>query len=98
MLFTHRGLSGPAMLQISNYWAHGAPIEIDLLPGDSVRDQVEQWRHSGARASWKTLLARHLTSRLVVAWLGAHAQLRALADKPGAQQRHDELEALAQSF
>lgn len=98
MLFTHRGLSGPAMLQISNYWAPGAPIEIDLLPGDSVRDLVEQWRHSGAKASLKTLLARHLPSRLVAAWLEAHPQLRALVDKPVAQYRNDELEPLVQAF
>ncbi|MCL4146453.1 UNVERIFIED_CONTAM: hypothetical protein GTU68_050180, partial [Idotea baltica] len=36
MLFTHRGLSGPAMLQISSYWAPGDSIEIDLLPGQDV--------------------------------------------------------------
>src|SRR5690625_5542965 len=74
MLFTHRGLSGPAMLQISNYWAPGAPIEIDLLPGDSVRDLVEQWSHNGAKASLKTLLARRITTRLITDLVASHPQ------------------------
>ena len=33
MLFTHRGISGPAILQISSYWQDGMPVEIDMLPG-----------------------------------------------------------------
>ncbi|MFK5042145.1 aminoacetone oxidase family FAD-binding enzyme, partial [Glaesserella parasuis] len=38
MLFTHRGLSGPAILQISNYWDLGETVEIDLLPSASILD------------------------------------------------------------
>ena len=38
ILFTHRGLSGPAMLQASNYWQHDSPMVIDLLPGQDARE------------------------------------------------------------
>lgn len=98
MLFTHRGLSGPAMLQISNYWRPGEPIEVDLLPENSLHQLLEQWRRGGAKAGLKTLLARHLPSRLVGAWLEVHPELRALVDKPVAQYRSSELEALVHAF
>ncbi len=41
ILFTHRGVSGPAILQISNYWNRNEPVSIDLLPGENVADLLE---------------------------------------------------------
>lgn len=46
ILFTHRGLSGPATLQISNYWKKGKPIEIDLLPENDAEELIERGRSS----------------------------------------------------
>ncbi len=46
ILFTHRGLSGPAILQISNYWKKGKPVEIDLLPENDAAELIEKGRSS----------------------------------------------------
>ncbi|MBK6750941.1 MAG: NAD(P)/FAD-dependent oxidoreductase [Acidobacteria bacterium] len=46
ILFTHRGLSGPAILQISNYWKKGRPVEIDLLPETDAAALIEKGRSS----------------------------------------------------
>jgi len=51
ILFTHRGLSGPAILQISNYWTPSAPVEIDLLPGQSLHELLTKQRHRSQRIS-----------------------------------------------
>src|SRR5262249_54643653 len=60
LLFTHRGLSGPAILQASSYWAPGAPLEIDLLP--DIEFAAELRRRE--RAEVRTILARRLPKRL----------------------------------
>jgi hypothetical protein len=67
LLFTHRGLSGPAVLQISSYWREGTPIRVDLAPGtDLAQDLLE------AKARSRKLLANELAqwvpSRLADAW------------------------------
>ena len=62
-LFTHRGLSGPAILQISSYWRHGDKVGIDFLP-----DLAPGWLRAAKRAEPRTnlrrSLARHLPARL----------------------------------
>jgi predicted Rossmann fold flavoprotein len=65
MLFTHKGLSGPAILQISSYWQPGSAIEIDLLPHATV-EEIE-----GARGNrtLKNTLADYLPKRLAERWL-----------------------------
>ncbi len=63
MLYTHKGLSGPAILQISSYWKPGEPLTIDLLPR---RDFTNILPHEA-----KKTLARLLTSRLADVWLTA---------------------------
>jgi predicted Rossmann fold flavoprotein len=67
-LFTHRGLSGPAILQASSYWRPGAAIDIDLLPGVDILAELTARRAAGDTASPKTLVARHLPNRLVDRW------------------------------
>lgn len=62
ILFTHRGLSGPAILQISNYWKSGKPIHIDLLPETNASQLLENNRHSRIRID--NFLAAHLPQRL----------------------------------
>lgn len=46
LLFTHRGLSGPAILQISSYWEHGQPLQVDLLPDSNLETLLEEMRAS----------------------------------------------------
>ena len=67
LLFTHRGLSGPAMLQISSHWHEGMPISINLLPGlDAAVWLREQWQNR-PRARLSTLLSGLLPGRFVAA-------------------------------
>lgn len=62
-LFTHRGLSGPAILQVSSYWRHGEPIGIDFLP-DCGPDWLLAAKRSAPRTSPRRALAQHLPDRL----------------------------------
>ncbi|MCU0728751.1 MAG: NAD(P)/FAD-dependent oxidoreductase, partial [Sphingopyxis sp.] len=62
-LFTHRGLSGPAILQISSYWRHGEPVQIDFLPGQADTLLLAAKRDN-PRGTARTALARHLPERL----------------------------------
>lgn len=67
LLFTHRGLSGPAVLQISSYWREGTPLRVDLAPGTDLAEALRQ-----AKARSRKLLANELAqwvpSRLADAW------------------------------
>jgi predicted Rossmann fold flavoprotein len=70
ILFTHRGVSGPAILQISSYWTGAEPIHINLLPEISAPDWL-----GGARSSaihLDTLLAQRLPKRLAQQWCAAY--------------------------
>ncbi|QLB14259.1 hypothetical protein A6B39_01755 [Mannheimia granulomatis] len=69
MLFTHRGLSGPAILQISNYWELGETVEIDLLPSDSIIEILNDLRQSSPKLQLKTVLGRYFPKKLVDLWL-----------------------------
>lgn len=62
-LFTHRGLSGPAILQISSYWRHGEPIEIDFLPQHGA-DWLVQAKRAHPRSTLRRLLGDALPARL----------------------------------
>ncbi len=62
-LFTHRGLSGPAILQISSHWRHGEPVEIDFLPGHTATWLLDAKR-THPRATLRKLLADALPTRL----------------------------------
>ncbi|MDQ1230132.1 NAD(P)/FAD-dependent oxidoreductase [Sphingomonas sp. SORGH_AS_0879] len=62
-LFTHRGLSGPAILQISSYWRHGEPIGIDFLP-DCAADWLIAAKRAAPRTSPRRALGQHLPDRL----------------------------------
>jgi predicted Rossmann fold flavoprotein len=63
ILFTHRGLSGPAILQISNYWQRNEPVTIDLLPNMSVAGVLS--KDGASRKSVGNLIARYLPERVV---------------------------------
>jgi predicted Rossmann fold flavoprotein len=66
LLFTHRGLSGPAILQISSYWREGQEIAIDLLPGTNALEVLRVARHQNGRQAVQTLLATLVPRRLAV--------------------------------
>lgn len=65
ILFTHWGLSGPAILQLSSYWRPGEPITIDLLPGQSVEELIRRERDAGGRRLVAQLLGDFFSRRLV---------------------------------
>ncbi|SDI55285.1 NAD(P)/FAD-dependent oxidoreductase [Lutimaribacter saemankumensis] len=64
-LFTHRGLSGPAILQISSYWHEGDEIVLNLDPGGQLFDTLRTERQSQGRRNLTTVLGQHLPARLV---------------------------------
>jgi len=66
-LFTHRGLSGPAILQISSYWREGESITLDLLPGRDAVAELKDRRRSRPKAEFKTVLGEWLPARLAQA-------------------------------
>jgi len=70
LLFTHRGLSGPAILQISSYWDGRTPLSIDLVPGEDAA----QWLcgQVSSQAQLPTLLAQRLPKRFAQQWCAAH--------------------------
>ena len=88
-LFTHRGLSGPAMLQASSYWQPPVPISINLFPEGDTREFLRENRSSGQRLD--TLLCKFLPERFADAWTAALAPLKAMRDYSG-----PELDELAQ--
>jgi predicted Rossmann fold flavoprotein len=65
MLFTHRGLSGPAVLQASSYWTEGAAVTIDLAPSSDLATLLRAARADTPRKNLTTVLAQHLPARLV---------------------------------
>jgi predicted Rossmann fold flavoprotein len=73
MLFTHRGLSGPAILQVSSYWEPGTDLRLDLLPGRDAGEALREGRAERPAAELKTvlsgLLPRRLAERLCEVWL-----------------------------
>ena len=64
MLFTHRGLSGPAILQISSYWREGDAIVIDLFPNGDLGDILRKARAETPKLHLQTILTHHLSKRL----------------------------------
>ena len=65
ILFTHRGLSGPAILQISSFWRAGQAVIINLLPDINLKQQLVDWRESQAQKSLKNSLATILPKRFI---------------------------------
>jgi predicted Rossmann fold flavoprotein len=65
LLFTHRGLSGPAVLQISNHWKPSEAVEIDLMPGTAAPALLMDWKQEHPRSLLRTQLATRLPGKLV---------------------------------
>jgi predicted Rossmann fold flavoprotein len=75
-LVTHRGLSGPAILQISSYWSRGETLSVDLLPGRDALDLFDSKRESGIELA--TLLGFHLPKRFAHVWCEMYAPSKPL--------------------
>jgi predicted Rossmann fold flavoprotein len=90
MLFTHRGLSGPAILQVSSYWEPGDDLRLDLLPSADAAETLLAQQQARPAAELRTVLAdllpRRLAVRLCEQWLPS---------RPMRQYREAELHALA---
>ena len=91
MLVTHRGISGPAILQISSYWQPGDDLRLDLLPGTDIDALLHEWQQHRRDAELKTLLAevlpKRFAQRLCEHWI---------ASKPLRQYNAPELRAIAE--
>ncbi|MBV2360518.1 NAD(P)/FAD-dependent oxidoreductase [Thalassococcus sp. CAU 1522] len=84
LLFTHRGLSGPAVLQVSSYWREGQAIEIDLLPETDLGAELRARRVTEGRKAVATAIGQQLPARLadsVTTELALTGNLADLSDK-----------------
>ena len=88
VLFTHRGLSGPAILQISSYWDKGADITINLLPGREVYRLL--MARQGSRMELRTLLSSFLPKRIAQIWCDLY-----IPSRPVNQYSDREIEKIA---
>ena len=97
ILFTHRGISGPAMLQISSFWQLGDAVEINLLPDHDALEWLQTHQVARPDSELKTLLAEVFTRKMAALltddWFASKpmkqytpAELRDVADKLGAWQ------------
>ncbi|KAF7772330.1 hypothetical protein PCIT_a2382 [Pseudoalteromonas citrea] len=91
ILFTHRGLSGPAVLQISSFWRAGQVVTIDLLPELNLSDTLHQWRAEQGSKSLKNSLSTLLPKRFIEILITEDA----IPDKALNQLSHREIEAVA---
>ena len=68
LLFTHKGLSGPAILQVSSYWKEGEAIIIDLLPEINIFDILQKKHQSKSKVDMHNLLSEYLPTRFAKIW------------------------------
>ena len=87
MLFTHRGLSGPAILQISSYWREGQEIGLDMAPGVDLFAELKAAKAGRGRQAVQTVLAERLPKRLAQLVAETHEARGNLADQPDARLR-----------
>jgi predicted Rossmann fold flavoprotein len=93
ILFTHRGLSGPAILQISSYWLPGDAVQINLLPHIDLPQWLPEQQAERPNTELKTLLAELFTKKMA----GLLAE-QWFASKPLKQYTHAELAAIAEQL
>ncbi|WP_299300822.1 NAD(P)/FAD-dependent oxidoreductase [uncultured Litoreibacter sp.] len=87
LLFTHRGLSGPSVLQISSYWREGDSICVDLCAGQDIGKSLSEDRHTFGRLSVKNALARHVPEKLAALMVAEAGVAGNLADQSKAALR-----------
>lgn len=91
ILFTHRGLSGPAILQISNYWEKEKPVKIDLAPDLVLSETLE--RHRGSKQDLDNFLSRFLPARFAALFTSLN-----FANKPLNQLSKKEIDLIAHAL
>ena len=91
ILFTHRGLSGPAILQISSFWRAGQAVTINLLPEYNLSETLTQWQSEQGQKSVKNLLATLLPKRFV----DVLVKDGVVEDKPIKQLNHHDISTLS---
>jgi predicted Rossmann fold flavoprotein len=94
LLFTHRGLSGPAALQISSYWRPGESIQLDLTPDFQLLEALRETRLR-SRKLLANELATWLPTRLVDAWITGNVDWAVQWQRPVAEVKEKALAALA---
>jgi len=92
ILFTHRGLSGPAILQISSFWRVGQAVTINLLPEYKLSETLSEWQKDQGQKSVKNLLATLLPKRFVEILVKDGV----IVDKPIKQLNHLEITTLSE--
>ncbi len=97
LLFTHRGLSGPAMLQISSYWQAGDFLKIDLLPGHELLEELKTAQLQKPKTHLKNWLAEITTQKFAELWL-QRPDLASLSAKPLAELSGKQMQVLAESL
>lgn len=80
MLLTHRGLSGPAILQVSSYWREGEDIILNILPDTNATEYLLNQKQDGAKSKPKNVLSNLLAARLATALAEAHLPDRPLSE------------------
>ena len=87
MLFTHRGLSGPAILQISSYWREGEAIEVNMAPGVDLFETLRRTRSETGRQAVQTALGQYVPKRLAQHLAETDGLTGNLADAPDTSLR-----------
>lgn len=85
MLFTHRGVSGPAVLQISSFWREGQAVAFDLLPGKRATDVLAEARRESIEPA--VLLSRFWPRRFAEAWCARYAPAKKLPHLSAAEMK-----------
>jgi hypothetical protein len=93
ILITHKGISGPAILQISSYWQKNDPVTINLLPDTDLTSQIEEQRSLNGNIEIKTMLSGLLPKRLVQQIFSIW-----LLNKPLKQLTHKEIDDISNFF
>lgn len=93
ILFTHRGLSGPAILQISSFWSPGDALDMVFLPQINLLDKLIEARVASPDSHLKTILATYVAKRLLTVFYDDQ-----ILDKPIKQYTHKQLEEIANTL
>ncbi len=93
LLFTHRGLSGPAILQISSYWKPGLAIKINFFPNEDLFEWLKEQKNQKPRADISSVMAQKMSKRMAQILCEIFGLSGNMADKS-----HKELERISQLF
>jgi predicted Rossmann fold flavoprotein len=98
ILFTHRGLSGPSILQISSYWQMGEMIKINMLPDIDLSETLKSLKQTQPQKQLKSILISYLPKRLIEIFLNAVFLNSTVLEKKIASITQKELDTIAKAF